>query len=211
LCAFLLGFYVHPVFLSFCGLTMSYFFPVSVEWINENFKDISLESALELNAIMMKDSPNEEVTMFLPLIDISRDSIQISDHINCFSAKPNFWIRNKSSLNITMNEFGEIVSFDKIQNSKELFLFEAIENQYNPFNGEEVQTVIVPSNVKENILNQNPTFNKLENLSGQKLKANLVTNTPNIFIRDGKLESIIGLYELGKYNNLSLRTFNTCL
>jgi len=41
LCAFLLGFYVHPVFLSFCGLTMSYFFPVSVEWINENFKDIS--------------------------------------------------------------------------------------------------------------------------------------------------------------------------
>ncbi len=184
---------------------------LTISKINKNFKDISLETALELNAVMMKSSPNEEVTMFLPLIDISRDSIQISDNVNCFSAKPNFWIRNTSSLNITMNEFGEIVSFDKIQNSKELFLFEAIENQYNPFNGEEVQTVVVPSNAKENILNQTPNFVRIDGLPDNKLKANLVTNTPNIFIRDGKLESIIGLHELGKYNNLSLRTFNTCL
>ncbi|EQC45440.1 sugar MFS transporter [Bacteriovorax sp. Seq25_V] len=41
LIAFLFGYYIHPVFLSVTGITMSYFFPVSVEWINENFKEVS--------------------------------------------------------------------------------------------------------------------------------------------------------------------------
>jgi FHS family glucose/mannose:H+ symporter-like MFS transporter len=37
--SFSFGLFIHPLFLSLCGLTMSYFFPVSMDWLSENFKE----------------------------------------------------------------------------------------------------------------------------------------------------------------------------
>ncbi|EQC43396.1 hypothetical protein [Bacteriovorax sp. Seq25_V] len=183
---------------------------LSINKINKNLKDISLKKAQILNSMMMKPSDYEEVTLLMPDIDITEDAISISDRVDCFSKKPNFWINNKLMLPITLNAFGEIATAGEVETSKDLFLFEAIENHYNPFNGEAVETVIVPTNVQENILNQTPTFKNISQNTSIKIKANLITNTPNIFVRNGKFESIVGHKDLGKYNNLSLRTFDTC-
>lgn len=50
LISFLLGLFIHPAFLVICGLTMSFFFPNSMEWISEKYNE---QAELLITRIMM--------------------------------------------------------------------------------------------------------------------------------------------------------------